>query len=578
MCSSVLGAILVSTIGVTPATVQAAEPAQPWAKLPVYLNISSPLAEGPDGTLYGTTMMGGLFKGGTIYQISPSGVYRIVRNFQRISVGGDRSLGGSNPWGQLVVLEDGSLVGTVREGGLYGHGLIYRLLRDGTYTVLHDFSATEGFQARQLIRTSAGEFWGVTENSVFRLRQNGEFTTMYVFPYDSPPMTADAAPPYSPTSVAEGSDGKIYGLTQMGGPITHEFFTTSHGVFFRVDGQDAITVLHEFGAEESHPLKLVPRAGGGFFGECENVVFQITESGAVTPVQQFQSSTSLSDVRGIISGTDGNLYGGAMSEGTFFGGGLFKIEDGNPFSTILEPSEDFRNALHSGPVEAHDGYLYDALASFKKGGVFRVKISEARNRPPMAREDRILAGNLRRGAGGSMAAVIAPLANDRDFDGGKLSILSVSTPAHGAAELDAATGRVTYRPAALPLVDDEFTYTVSDGQGATTTGHVSVRGAAGGFYAGTLAQSVGDPVAARVHVFPNRTLAGSLMMEGRVYKFSGSLDALGHYRKLIRRGAPHQEANFDIALVLSLIPTGDGYEISASVDSAHDYQGTLSAQ
>src|SRR5262249_43046490 len=50
------------------------------------------LVEGPDGTFYGTTLQGGSSGGGTVFQISATGVLKTLYSFN----GGSD---GANPWG-----------------------------------------------------------------------------------------------------------------------------------------------------------------------------------------------------------------------------------------------------------------------------------------------------------------------------------------------------------------------------------------------------------------------------------------------------------------------------------------------
>ncbi|HEV8577449.1 MAG TPA: Ig-like domain-containing protein, partial [Thermoanaerobaculia bacterium] len=71
------------------------------------------------------------------------------------------------------------------------------------------------------------------------------------------------------------------------------------------------------------------------------------------------------------------------------------------------------------------------------------------------------------------AVAISILANDRDGDGDTLSISSVTQPSFGSVSINAG-GTVTYAPAANYNGSDTFTYTISDGNGGSSSARVDV--------------------------------------------------------------------------------------------------------
>ncbi len=71
------------------------------------------------------------------------------------------------------------------------------------------------------------------------------------------------------------------------------------------------------------------------------------------------------------------------------------------------------------------------------------------------------------------AVIVAVAANDIDVDGDSLSASAVNAPAHGTAVVN-ADGTVTYTPAANFSGSDSFSYTLTDGQGGSAVGTVSV--------------------------------------------------------------------------------------------------------
>ncbi len=71
------------------------------------------------------------------------------------------------------------------------------------------------------------------------------------------------------------------------------------------------------------------------------------------------------------------------------------------------------------------------------------------------------------------SVVINIKGNDTDADGGTITVTGVSQPAHGTLVLN-ADGTVTYKPDADYNGTDSFTYTISDGQGGTSTAVVNL--------------------------------------------------------------------------------------------------------
>ncbi|MGB6517997.1 MAG: choice-of-anchor tandem repeat GloVer-containing protein, partial [Candidatus Cybelea sp.] len=87
-----------------------------------------------DGTLYGTTFMGGRYGYGTVYNVSTTGEEKVLHSFRG---GAD----GEFPEAGLINVK-GSLYGTTSTGGGpscagYGCGTVYSVTMSGSETVLH---------------------------------------------------------------------------------------------------------------------------------------------------------------------------------------------------------------------------------------------------------------------------------------------------------------------------------------------------------------------------------------------------------------------------------------------------------
>jgi len=100
------------------------------------------LMEASDGALYGTTSQGGTDDAGTVFKLSKDGSgYTVLHRFA--SDVGDRWFPGMH----LVEGNDGTLYGTTEIGGIrrtsgiyVSYGTIFKLNKDGSgYAVLHSF-------------------------------------------------------------------------------------------------------------------------------------------------------------------------------------------------------------------------------------------------------------------------------------------------------------------------------------------------------------------------------------------------------------------------------------------------------
>lgn len=136
------------------------------------------LAQGADGALYGTTVIGGRVNLGTVFKIGPlSGGVTILHNF-----GGPRTEG-ANPMGGLVQATDGNFYGTTMKGGPLGCsskgcGTIFEITPGRTETILHTFSSdTNGiYPEAGLIQGTDGNFYGTTGQTSNSLTSPGPGT------------------------------------------------------------------------------------------------------------------------------------------------------------------------------------------------------------------------------------------------------------------------------------------------------------------------------------------------------------------------------------------------------------------
>src|SRR5207248_122895 len=159
------------------------------------------------GNLYGTTSGGGVFGAGTVYKLKPNGDdYTILHALDPTN--GD----GGSPYAGLIQDSAGNLYGT-------SGGTVYKLEPSGTFTVLHLLDALAvAYPYAGLVRDSAGNLYGTTlyggvfgYGTVYKLKPNGTFTVLHAF------NAYDGASPYA--GLVRDSAGNLYGTTSGGGAV-----------------------------------------------------------------------------------------------------------------------------------------------------------------------------------------------------------------------------------------------------------------------------------------------------------------------------------------------------------------------
>jgi len=114
------------------------------------------------GNLYGSTSYGGTGLSGTAFELSYSGQW----NFSLMYAFSSQNNGGDSV-SPLAIGPDGSLYGTTPFGGQYSMGTLFKLTNSGggwTYTSIHDFTGGDGgyFPIGAVVFDAQGNIYGVT--------------------------------------------------------------------------------------------------------------------------------------------------------------------------------------------------------------------------------------------------------------------------------------------------------------------------------------------------------------------------------------------------------------------------------
>jgi uncharacterized repeat protein (TIGR03803 family) len=294
------------------------------------------LVQGSDGNFYGTTSMKGTngCSCGTVFRISSSGSYATIYYF------GNNLNDGTYPRGSMLKGPDGNFYGTTTSGGVYGGGVVFRITPSGAYTNLYSFrvSGGDGWQPVDgLAQATDGNFYGTTlkggSNSfgtVFRISPNGAYTNLHSFAGGAAYGNNDGRSPIG--AVVQGPDGNFYGTTSGGGTNIN-----STGVVFRMTPGGVCTTLYTFrdSPDGANPqTRLVLGSDGNFYGttvgggvsnvNANGTLFRISPSGQYTNFYSFGAPGSGGPQGALVQGSDGNFYGTTYLDGTL-AGTVFKV-------------------------------------------------------------------------------------------------------------------------------------------------------------------------------------------------------------------------------------------------------------
>jgi uncharacterized repeat protein (TIGR03803 family) len=332
--------------------------------------------QGNDGSIYGTTSLGGAFGAGTIFKVDAAGTLTVLHSF----TGG---AGGANPLGPLTQASDGNFYGTTGLGGALNYGTVFKLDASGTFTTLHTFTLADGAEPTGVIQATDGNFYGTTHNGgafnfgvAFKLAASGTLTVLHSF--------SGGLDGRSPSAIIQATDGNFYGTTLFGG-------TFINGTVFKLDAAGTLTTLHSFevldGAEPY--AGVIQGANGDFYGttlyggaysSSTGTVFRIDAAGTLTTLYSFTGGEDGAyPYGGVIEAVDGSLYG-TTRDGVSFGlGTVFRLDSAGTLS-ILHTLDGATDGAASGAplVQADDGSLYgttSAGGASNGGTLFRLALS-----------------------------------------------------------------------------------------------------------------------------------------------------------------------------------------------------------
>jgi len=179
------------------------------------------LVQGIDDNLYGTTLGGGTKGFGTVFKITPGGTLTTLHSFCTQSGCPD----GQFPQTGLVQASNGNFYGTTIGGGTYGDGTIFEITPGGKLTTLYNVCSQSGcpdgnYLYASLIQATDGNLYGIMDvggangsGTIFKITLSGTLTTVYNF------CSQRGCPDgqYPSGALVQDTDGNLYGTTADGG-------------------------------------------------------------------------------------------------------------------------------------------------------------------------------------------------------------------------------------------------------------------------------------------------------------------------------------------------------------------------
>jgi uncharacterized repeat protein (TIGR03803 family) len=265
------------------------------------------------GNLYGTTTVGGTAQGGgTVFKRTKDGTFAVLHFF----CSRPRCDDGTHPAGGLYLDAQGNLYGTTTRGGFSDDGVVFELGPSGTYRVLYEFCTFPGcpdgkVPGAGLMADSSGNLYGTASGGgafgqgvLFKLSPpippTLTWTETVLHSFCSRPGCADGAQPDS--GLIADSIGSLVGTTFAGGAF-------DEGVVFKLSPPPPgvtnwpLEVLYAFCRTPGCPDGEEPSAGliadrsGNLYGTAvgaalnRGVVFELTGTGFFPPPILFSNFT-----------------------------------------------------------------------------------------------------------------------------------------------------------------------------------------------------------------------------------------------------------------------------------------------
>jgi len=334
------------------------------------------------GNVYGTSVQGGTFGGGTVFEVTPSGTHTVLYSFTGGSDGGE-------PYKGVTLDVAGNLYGTAVTGGTGtgcegGCGVVYELTNSGgiwSQSVLHNFTGGNDGSGpgSGLTLDKHGNLYGTTPTGgakgygvVYQLKPDGsgdwKFSVIHTFTGRADGLGGSAG------RMILDAAGNLYGTCTVGG-------VNGDGTVFELSlkqGRWQLTTLYAF---KDQPDGALPYGGlifdksGNLYGTTYyagandvGTVYELAHSNGAwteTVLYSFKGGTDGDDpISTLVSDAAGNLYG------TTSDGGAATCNCGTIFKMSHTGGKWRESVAYRFPGTPGAGFAYNGMVADTAGNFY----------------------------------------------------------------------------------------------------------------------------------------------------------------------------------------------------------------